>query len=68
MEWKKIEEVGYPEDGEKVVVWDNRFDEARMLYYNGFHECWDNEEGDDYECDLDIERIPAYIIIDEYNG
>lgn len=66
MKWNKISEVGYPADSSRVIVWDNRFREARILVCNKHYECWDDEMGDDIECSWDIERIPAWCEIEPY--
>lgn len=26
--------------------------EVKILCFNEFHQCWDGEDGDDYECDI----------------
>ncbi len=35
------------------LVWDTKFKEVRILVFNHDHECWDDEDGDDYECDIE---------------
>ena len=35
----------------KVIVWYQG--EVTMLCFNHEHECWDDESGDDYLCDID---------------
>lgn len=66
MKWNKISEVGYPEDGDRVLVWDSRRGEARILVCNYCDECWDDEEGDDIEFRWDVERVPAWCEIESY--
>ena len=56
MDWKNIN-VETPKDGERVLVWDERFGEVRILTYNDYYKCWDGEDGDDCECALDDSRI-----------
>ena len=34
----------------KVIVW---YGEVAMLRFNHEHECWDDEDGDDYCCDIE---------------
>lgn len=36
----------------KVIVW--YCGEVTMLCYNHQHECWDEESGDDYECETSV--------------
>lgn len=35
----------------KVIVWHKG--EVTMLCFNHEHECWDDEDGDDYYCDIE---------------
>lgn len=35
----------------------------KLLFWNCDHECWDNSEGDDYECDF--EAVQAFIPVSE---
>ena len=35
----------------KVLVWSEG--EVMMLCFNHDHECWDDESGDDYYCDIE---------------
>lgn len=42
-----------PIDGERYLVCDTYFGEVKILTYNGVCKCWDDEEGDDYYCELD---------------
>lgn len=57
MEWKDINE-NKPIDGARVLVCDIYYRQVRILTYNEYNECWDGEDGDDYECDLD--RCPYW--------
>lgn len=41
-----------PADGEKVAVWNERCKEWEMLCYNKHYDCWDDEDGDDYNRDI----------------
>lgn len=51
--WNNIKET-QPEDGQRVLTWHNKcFNEARIQVYNKLYQCWDSEDGDDYECELD---------------
>ena len=57
MEWiKTIEQKPEREEGKnysnpKVIVWYRG--EVTMLCFNHEHECWDDEDGDDYCCDIE---------------
>lgn len=42
-----------PQDSERVLVWDGYWGEPRILTYNDYYRCWDDESGDDFECELD---------------
>jgi len=37
--------------------------EIRVLYFNHTHECWDNEDGDDFECR--IEDVEYWMLLPE---
>lgn len=41
-----------PEDGERVLTWDNYFNEPRIQVFNETYQCWDTEDGDDFEYSL----------------
>jgi hypothetical protein len=43
------------------IVWDTRYSCVRILNFNHEQECWDDEFGDDYECD--IERVSHWMPI-----
>jgi len=51
MEWRNVKD-GYPEDG-RCLVWDNWFNEARVLSCNNYYKCWDTEDEDDFEFEWD---------------
>lgn len=40
MGWISIDERK-PKHGERVLVWNNRYDEAEITSYNEYHKCWD---------------------------
>lgn len=42
-----------PEDGQRVITWNNKFREARVQCFNEECQCWDTEDGDDIEFALD---------------
>lgn len=50
--WKDIE-VDKPVDGQRVLVWDEYWLMCRILVYNAYYSCWDDESGDDFELELD---------------
>jgi hypothetical protein len=60
MEWKKIT-IEEPKDGERVLVWNSRFNsrfnpgfnERAIRVFNKEHNCWDTEDGDYFDCYLD---------------
>ena len=41
-----------PTDGEKVAVWNESRKEWEMLCFNKHYDCWDDEDGDDYNRDI----------------
>lgn len=56
MEWIKTSEIRPEHDGSsyssvRCVVW--RRGSFEVLCFNHEHECWDDETGDDYECDIE---------------
>lgn len=51
MEWKKIT-IEEPKDNERVLVWDTEFNECTIRVFNKHYNCWDIEDGDDYDCEL----------------
>ena len=52
MEWKNIKETE-PKDGQRVLVWNELLDQANIQTWNENYQCWDTEDGDDYEHDID---------------
>lgn len=42
-----------PEQDQRVMVWSEKFKEWRPQVFNKECECWDTEDGDDYERDFD---------------
>ena len=57
MEWIKLEDK-FPEDGQKCLVYDNKFGEYCILTYNNYYKCWDTDDGDDFVYNVDdiVER------------
>lgn len=51
MEWKKLS-IEEPKDNERVLVWDSEFKECTIRVFNKSYNCWDTEDGDDYDADL----------------
>ena len=42
-----------PKDGQRCLVMDKYEKRVRILTFNAYDECWDDEEADDYLCDID---------------
>lgn len=42
-----------PNHDERVMVWSEEFYEWRPQVYNAMEECWDTEDGDDFDKNLD---------------
>ena len=42
-----------PADGERVLTWNNESNEPRIQVFNKLYQCWDTEDGDDFEYELD---------------
>ena len=66
-EWIKTSEALPPRDMSAaysqvqcLAVIENQ---VRLLYFNHEHECWDDEDGDDYYCDID--RVSHWMPIPE---
>jgi len=51
MEWKKLS-IEEPKDNERVLVWDSGLKECTIRVFNKHYNCWDTEDGDDYDCEL----------------
>ena len=45
--------VKEPKHDERVMVWNERFREWQPQVFNKECDCWDSEDGDDYERDLE---------------
>lgn len=63
MKWKNINEEK-PNDSQRVLVCDKHFGEVRILTYNDYYKCWDTEDGDDYNCELN--SIEWWMPLPEY--
>lgn len=50
--WIDIKET-QPEDGQRVLTWNNKFHETRIQAFNEEYQCWDTEDGDDIEFKLE---------------
>jgi len=48
MDWISVKER-MPNDGERVLVWNNKQGEPTLQVYNKDYECWDTEDGDDFD-------------------
>ncbi len=51
-QWLDINDTK-PDDGQRVLTWNNKFCESRIQVYNEECQCWDTEDGDDIEFTLD---------------
>ena len=60
MNWIDIN-VEQPQDNERVLTWNKRFGEARIQVFNKSCECWDKEDGDDFEYSLDTNIIQHWM-------
>jgi hypothetical protein len=49
-----------PEDGQRVLTWNNYYNEPRIQVYNEEYQCWDLEDGDDFEYPIDDYRYIIY--------
>lgn len=49
--WKDITKE-HPEDGQRVLTWNEYYKECRIQVFNEEYECWDTEDGDDFEYKL----------------
>lgn len=72
MDWISINEKDKLEDGKYLVnkkyEWQRHetkgvYYEIQILTFNSFHECWDDESGDDYYCDID--RVTHFMKLPE---
>ena len=59
-QWLDIDDIT-PDDGQRVLTWNKRFEEVRIQVFNKLCECWDEEDGDDYEYDLDTNIIQYWM-------
>lgn len=58
MKWYSVEKDGLPkQDCRCIVLWFEK--ETKLLTFNSYEQCWDDDEGDDYYCDID--RVEYYI-------
>ena len=53
MEWKNIKEIE-PKDDQRVLTWNTLWNEVRIQTWNENYQCWDTNDGDDYEFDMDV--------------
>lgn len=61
-QWNDITEVK-PEDGQRVLTWNNKFKEVRIQVFNEEYQCWDTEDGDDIEFKLEATMKDGTLII-----
>lgn len=50
MNWINVEDELPKEEG-PCLCYDNHHKQIRVLVFNDFHDCWDQEDGDDYYTD-----------------
>jgi hypothetical protein len=55
--------VRYPDDGQRVLTWNNRYGEVRTQVFNMEYECWDTEDGDDFEFKLNATTKDGTLIV-----
>ena len=46
-----------PNDSERVLVWNKKFKQWNFQVYNDHYNCWDTEDGDDYDGDVKFDDI-----------
>ena len=51
MDWIKFSELE-PENGQSCLVCDSYHKRVKILIFNKYDECWDDEYGDDWWCNL----------------
>lgn len=49
-----------PEDGQRILTWNNYYNEPRIQVYNEEYQCWDTEDGDDFEYQIDDHKYIIY--------
>ena len=67
MKWHYTKQNDYPQPREgrgendefQCLVYNRG--QYQMLYWNCYYECWDDEQGDDYECDKDCVEKWEYL-------
>lgn len=52
MKWNKTSDV-LPEANHAYLVYDTHDNYVKILCYNNYDNCWDDEDADDYYCDID---------------
>ena len=55
-----------PEDGQRVLTWNNRCGEPRIQVFNEEYQCWDMEDGDDYEYTLDETMQDGRLVVSHW--
>lgn len=46
-----------PNQDERVMVWKEKWKDWCPQCFNKEYDCWDTEDGDDYECDLNPDDL-----------
>ena len=62
MNWKDIKEEK-PKDDQRVLVWNDLHCQVTRQVWNNDYQCWDTEDGDDYE--FDMENCPYWMELPE---
>lgn len=59
-QWLDINEIK-PDDGQRVLTWNNKYNESLIQVYNEEYRCWDTEDGDEFEFDTDTDIIQYWM-------
>jgi hypothetical protein len=65
MNWISVNDR-FPEDGQRVIVWNNKYGEVTLQVYNKEYQCWDSENGVIAEFGLDEECGNGVRIIEHW--
>lgn len=64
-QWINIKDA-QPEDGQRVLTWNNKFCEERIQVFNKEYQCWDTEDADDFEYALGEALNNGKLIIEHW--
>lgn len=62
-QWINIKDQ-HPEDGQRVLTWNNKFCEERIQVFNKEYQCWDTEDADDFEFELGTTLHGGQLVIE----